>query len=230
MGRRPLIAVVSSSSSPLFRCLLLHCTSSKQCRALTRWPAYILKAVSLSAAPREWSWSKHQYISVLYFSFFSIFLFNLWVLGKTVMVGKLGQRSVHKYLKSDSSVVMLSLGTGGIRNNRRPLDNEQPREYAEWYDVQWHLVCIYPNRLRDLALKHVSPGLVIIFLMNSKVGNQGWHRWGLTFRRRSKAGRARPSHLWSRKIWSTDKIGQRKRRKLRGLYQPEKDLACREDD
>lgn len=201
MGRRPLIALASSSScfTVLSRKVvqppLPLPASSEQCRALTRWPAYILKAASLSAAPREWSWSKHPYISMLFILFFfSIFLFNLWVLGKTVMVGKVGQRSVHKYLKSGRSVVMLSLDTRGISNNRRPLDNEKPREYAEWCDVQWHLVCIYPNRLRDLALKHVNPGLVITFLMNSKVGNQGRHRWGLTFRRRSKARRARPSH------------------------------------
>ncbi|XP_039119359.1 single-stranded DNA-binding protein, mitochondrial-like [Dioscorea cayenensis subsp. rotundata] len=80
---------------------------------------------------------------------------------KAVMVGKVGQKPVQKHLKSGRSVVLFSLGTGGIRNNRRPLDNEQPREYAERCAVQWHRVCVYPERLGDLALKHVNPGSVL---------------------------------------------------------------------
>ncbi|KAJ0971563.1 hypothetical protein J5N97_019522 [Dioscorea zingiberensis] len=80
---------------------------------------------------------------------------------KAVMVGKVGQRPVQKHLKSGRSVVLFSLGTGGIRNNRRPLDNEQPREYAERCAVQWHRICVYPERLGELALKHVNSGSLL---------------------------------------------------------------------
>lgn len=58
-------------------------------------------------------------------------------------------------------MVLFSLGTGGIRNNRRPLDNEDPREYAERSAVQWHRVSVYPERLGNLALKHVKPGSIL---------------------------------------------------------------------
>lgn len=74
------------------------------------------------------------------------------------MVGKVGQEPVQKRLRSGKTVVLFSLGTGGIRNNRRPLDNEEPHQYAERSSVQWHRVCIYPDRLGSLALKHVKTG------------------------------------------------------------------------
>ncbi|RWW67691.1 hypothetical protein BHE74_00024835 [Ensete ventricosum] len=77
---------------------------------------------------------------------------------KAILVGKVGQRPVQKHLKNGRSVVLFSLGTGGIRNNRRPLDNENPREYAERCAVQWHRVSVYPDLLSTLALKHIKPG------------------------------------------------------------------------
>ncbi|XP_072993881.1 single-stranded DNA-binding protein, mitochondrial [Typha latifolia] len=77
---------------------------------------------------------------------------------KAIMVGKVGQQPVQKRLKSGRAVVLFSLATGGIRNNRRPLENEAPREYAERCAVQWHRVSVYPERLGDLALNHVKPG------------------------------------------------------------------------
>lgn len=80
---------------------------------------------------------------------------------KAIMVGKAGQKPVQKQLRSGRTVVLFSLGTGGIRNNRRPLDNEEPREYADRCSVQWHRVSVYPERLADLALKHVKPGAIL---------------------------------------------------------------------
>lgn len=74
------------------------------------------------------------------------------------MVGKVGQEPIQKRLRSGRTVVLFSLGTGGIRNNRRPLDREEPHQYAERCSVQWHRVCIYPERLGSLALKHVKTG------------------------------------------------------------------------
>ncbi|OVA05051.1 Primosome PriB/single-strand DNA-binding [Macleaya cordata] len=80
---------------------------------------------------------------------------------KAILVGQVGQSPVQKRLKSGRLVTLFSLGTGGIRNNRRPLDNEEPREYADRCAVQWHRVAVYPERLGALALKHVQPGSVL---------------------------------------------------------------------
>ncbi|XP_051225139.1 single-stranded DNA-binding protein, mitochondrial [Lolium perenne] len=80
---------------------------------------------------------------------------------KAIMVGKVGQEPMQKRLRSGRTVVLFSLGTGGIRNNRRPLDNEEPHQYADRSSVQWHRVCVYPDRLGSLALKHVKTGTTI---------------------------------------------------------------------
>lgn len=80
---------------------------------------------------------------------------------KAIMVGRAGQKPVQKTLRSGRTVVLFSLGTGGIRNNRRPLEDEEPREYADRCSVQWHRVSVYPERLADLALEHVKPGSIL---------------------------------------------------------------------
>lgn len=77
---------------------------------------------------------------------------------KAILVGQVGQAPVQKRLKSGKSVTLISLGTGGIRNNRRPMDNEEPREYANRCAVQWHRVSVYPERLAELAAKSLAPG------------------------------------------------------------------------
>ncbi|XP_057421691.1 single-stranded DNA-binding protein, mitochondrial [Lotus japonicus] len=77
---------------------------------------------------------------------------------RAILVGKVGQTPLQKKLKSGTVVTLLSLGTGGIRNNRRPLDNESPRDYANRCAVQWHRVTIYPERLGTLVMKHATPG------------------------------------------------------------------------
>lgn len=56
---------------------------------------------------------------------------------------------------------MLSIGTGGIRNNRRPLQNEEPRDYANRSMVQWHRVSIYPERLGALVAKNAVSGSIL---------------------------------------------------------------------
>ncbi|KAH0466706.1 hypothetical protein IEQ34_003944 [Dendrobium chrysotoxum] len=80
---------------------------------------------------------------------------------KAILVGKVGQKPVQKQLKSSRVVVLFSVATGGIRNNRRPLEDEEPRQYAERCAVQWHRVCIYPERLGRIALNHVKPGSLL---------------------------------------------------------------------
>ena len=74
------------------------------------------------------------------------------------MVGQVGQTPVQKKLKSGMSLTMFSVGTGGIRNNRRPHENEEPVEYASRSAVQWHRVCVYPEWLGGLVLNHALPG------------------------------------------------------------------------
>ncbi|CAI8584344.1 unnamed protein product [Vicia faba] len=77
---------------------------------------------------------------------------------RAILVGKAGQKPLQKKLKSGTVVTLLSIGTGGIRNNRRPLDHENPREYANRCAVQWHRVTVYPERLGNLLMKNVLPG------------------------------------------------------------------------
>lgn len=77
---------------------------------------------------------------------------------QAILVGQVGQPPLQKRLRSGTTVTLLSLGTGGIRNNRRPMDNENPKEYANRSAVQWHRVSVYPTRLGELAMKNVVPG------------------------------------------------------------------------
>lgn len=58
-------------------------------------------------------------------------------------------------------MTMLSIGTGGMRNNRRPLQNEEPRDFANRSMVQWHRVSIYPERLGALVAKNAVPGSIL---------------------------------------------------------------------
>ncbi|CAH8391897.1 unnamed protein product [Eruca vesicaria subsp. sativa] len=80
---------------------------------------------------------------------------------KAILVGQVGQLPLQKKLKSGRTVTLFSVGTGGMRNNRRPLINEDPREYANRSAVQWHRVSVYPERLADLVLKNVEPGTIV---------------------------------------------------------------------
>ncbi|KAG9442043.1 hypothetical protein H6P81_017897 [Aristolochia fimbriata] len=80
---------------------------------------------------------------------------------KAILVGEVGQGPVQKRLKGGRVVTLFSVGTGGIRNNRRPLDDEDPKEYANRSSVQWHRVSVYPERLAELAMKHVKTGGIL---------------------------------------------------------------------
>lgn len=80
---------------------------------------------------------------------------------KAILVGQVGQNPIQKKLRSGRTVTLLSIGTGGIRNNRRPLENEEPKDYANRCAVQWHRVSIYREKLGDVAIKHVTPGSIL---------------------------------------------------------------------
>ena len=79
-------------------------------------------------------------------------------------MGQVGQNPVQKKLRSGRTVTLLSIGTGGIRNNRRPLENEEPKDYANRCAVQWHRVSIYREKLGEVAIKHVTPGSVFYYV------------------------------------------------------------------
>ncbi|XP_057952094.1 single-stranded DNA-binding protein, mitochondrial [Malania oleifera] len=80
---------------------------------------------------------------------------------KAIVVGQVGQSPLQKRLRSGRMVTLFSVGTGGIRNNRRPLQSEDPRDYANRCVVQWHRVSVYPERLGDVVMKHVTPRSIL---------------------------------------------------------------------
>nr|XP_043617253.1 single-stranded DNA-binding protein, mitochondrial [Erigeron canadensis] len=80
---------------------------------------------------------------------------------RAILVGKVGQNPIEKKLRSGRTVTMVSIGTGGMRNNRRPLQNEEPRDFANRSVVQWHRVSIYPERLGALVAKNAIPGSIL---------------------------------------------------------------------
>jgi single-strand DNA-binding protein len=80
---------------------------------------------------------------------------------QAILVGKAGQIPLQKTLRNNMAVTFITLGTGGIRNNRRPLENESPNDYANRCAVQWHRISVYPQRLGNLLMKHVVPGSVL---------------------------------------------------------------------
>ncbi|XP_076915475.1 single-stranded DNA-binding protein, mitochondrial-like [Bidens hawaiensis] len=80
---------------------------------------------------------------------------------KAILIGVVGQNAIEKKLRSGRAVTMLSIGTGGMRNNRRPLQNEEPRDFANRSMVQWHRVSIYAERLGALVAKNAVPGSIL---------------------------------------------------------------------
>ncbi|KAK9748181.1 hypothetical protein RND81_02G041600 [Saponaria officinalis] len=80
---------------------------------------------------------------------------------KAIIVGQVGQNPVQKRLKNGKSLTLTTVGTGGIRNERIPFPSEEPREYANRCNIQWHRVSIYPDRLGDLVMKHAQPGVLL---------------------------------------------------------------------
>ncbi|XP_073270622.1 single-stranded DNA-binding protein, mitochondrial-like isoform X2 [Primulina huaijiensis] len=86
---------------------------------------------------------------------------DLGIYKRAILIGQLGQAPIPKKLKSGRIVTLLSVGTGGIRINRRPLDNEEPRDYANRCAVQWHRVSLYPERLGELAVKNFATGSIL---------------------------------------------------------------------
>ncbi|XP_071731524.1 single-stranded DNA-binding protein, mitochondrial [Rutidosis leptorrhynchoides] len=80
---------------------------------------------------------------------------------RAILIGRVGQNAIEKKLRSGRTVTMLSIGTGGMRNNRRPLQNEEPRDYANRSMVQWHRVSIYADRLGALVAKNAVPGSIL---------------------------------------------------------------------
>lgn len=77
---------------------------------------------------------------------------------RAILLGEVGQLPVQKRLRSGRVITMFSVGTGGMHNNRRPLEDESPREYADRSMVQWHRVSIYADNLGGIAMQHLKQG------------------------------------------------------------------------
>ncbi|KAL2935511.1 Single-stranded DNA-binding protein mitochondrial [Bienertia sinuspersici] len=80
---------------------------------------------------------------------------------KAILVGQVGQSPIQKRLKNGKLMTLTTVGTGGIRNERIPFANEEPREYADRCNVQWHRVSIYPENLGNMLVKHAQPGTIL---------------------------------------------------------------------
>lgn len=77
---------------------------------------------------------------------------------RAILLGEVGQLPIQKRLRSGRVITMFSVGTGGMRNNRRPLEDESPKEYADRSIVQWHRVSIYAENLGVLAMQQLKQG------------------------------------------------------------------------
>ena len=75
---------------------------------------------------------------------------------------KIQKIPLQKRLRCGEVITLLSLGgTGGIGNNRRPLENENPTEYADRCAIQWHRISVYPVGLGSVITKHIVPGSIL---------------------------------------------------------------------
>lgn len=77
---------------------------------------------------------------------------------KAILLGEVGQSPIQKILKSGRAVTIFSVATGGMHNNRRPLEGESPEEYAQRGYAQWHRVAVYEERMGQLAMRHIKQG------------------------------------------------------------------------
>ncbi|KAK7388785.1 hypothetical protein VNO78_23612 [Psophocarpus tetragonolobus] len=80
---------------------------------------------------------------------------------KAILVGVAGQPPFQKKFKNGRVVTLLSIGTGGIHNNRRPLHDETPKDYANRSSIQWHRISVHSPRLGNLLVKHVLSGTML---------------------------------------------------------------------
>lgn len=81
---------------------------------------------------------------------------------RAILVGEAsGQKPMQKKLRGGTVVTLFSMGTGGIHNNRRPLQNENPADYANRCSVQWHRISVYPQRLGNLVANNLLPGSLL---------------------------------------------------------------------
>jgi single-strand DNA-binding protein len=77
-------------------------------------------------------------------------------------MGEVGYAPSQKTMRNQSTVTMFSLGTSGMRNNRRPFEGEMPEQYRERSRVQWHRVAVYQYKLGASVMKFVKKGYVIL--------------------------------------------------------------------
>jgi single-strand DNA-binding protein len=73
-------------------------------------------------------------------------------------LGEVGQSPIQKILKIGRAVTIFSVATGGMHNNRRPLERELPEEYEQRGYAQCNRVAVYQERMGQLAMRHVKQG------------------------------------------------------------------------
>jgi single-strand DNA-binding protein len=96
---------------------------------------------------------------------------------KAILLGEVGQSPIQKILKSGRAVTIFSVATGGMHNNRRPLEGESPEEYAQRGYAQWHRVAVYQERMGQLAMRHIKQGTQVYLEGNieTRVYNEPVH-------------------------------------------------------
>jgi len=80
---------------------------------------------------------------------------------KATLVGEVGQLPIQKILKSGRTVTIVSVGTGGMYNNRRPFEDESPQEFADRSYTQWHRVAVYQDKIAGLVMQHARIGAMV---------------------------------------------------------------------
>ncbi len=80
-------------------------------------------------------------------------------------------------LKSGRAVTIFSVATGGMHNNRRPLEGESLEEYEQRGYAQWHRVAVYQERMGQLAMRHIKQGTQVYLEGNieTRVYNEPVH-------------------------------------------------------
>ncbi|KAG0448669.1 hypothetical protein HPP92_027708 [Vanilla planifolia] len=92
---------------------------------------------------------------------------------KAILVGKVGQKPVRKQLKSSRGVVLFSVATGGIRNNRRPLEDENPRHFNQGEDAVRYSMLQQSTQNKTMFLLRQSGQWIASFVQNQAIVQEG---------------------------------------------------------
>ncbi|KAJ7532238.1 hypothetical protein O6H91_14G079300 [Diphasiastrum complanatum] len=80
---------------------------------------------------------------------------------KAIILGQVGQEPVQRILKSGRSITIFTIGTGGMRTDRRPYEADISDEVLEQRSMQWHRVCVHQERLGAIAYRVLKKGMQV---------------------------------------------------------------------